>query len=176
MVAEPHAWVTVDGDGTPEEVHERIWSRVVAQRSRVDFPEKPPCAHCGKAYFHGGVNGYCEACLRFPENGVKLRDRRRCVVPGCENHTDQGDFIGDFCMPCYLYVAGRTQSTDSQAYRNELKRSEDRLRKAACRLLVSALGLGEKVENHSITDQEILNLLRPGDLDALRIGRDDESG
>ena len=25
----------------------------------------------------------------------------KCLTPGCDNHKDQGEFEGDFCIPCY---------------------------------------------------------------------------
>lgn len=25
----------------------------------------------------------------------------KCIVKGCDNHTHQGYFIGDLCVPCY---------------------------------------------------------------------------
>ena len=48
-----------------------------------------------------------------------LRGARRCAVPGCLNHSDQGVFRGDFCAPCYDYVV-KNEGRHSQAYRNEL--------------------------------------------------------
>lgn len=31
-------------------------------------------------------------------------ETRKCIVDGCQNHTDQGQFIGDLCFPCYHMV------------------------------------------------------------------------
>ena len=62
---------------------------------------------------------YCNACWERVRFGKELRYRVRCMIPGCQNYTDQGIFRGDFCAPCYNYiVTGR--GTTSQAYRNEL--------------------------------------------------------
>ena len=47
-----------------------------------------------------------------------LRGARRCAVPGCLNHSDQGVFRGDFCAPCYDYVV-KNEGRHSQAYRND---------------------------------------------------------
>jgi hypothetical protein len=31
-------------------------------------------------------------------------ERKKCIVHGCENHSDQGQFIGDLCMPCHMMI------------------------------------------------------------------------
>jgi hypothetical protein len=44
-------------------------------------------------------------------------ERKKCIVMGCENHDDEGEFVGDLCSPCYKFVtSGR--GIHSQAYRN----------------------------------------------------------
>jgi hypothetical protein len=43
--------------------------------------------------------------------------RKKCIVMGCENHADEGKFVGDLCSPCHIFVtSGR--GVHSQAYRN----------------------------------------------------------
>ena len=44
-------------------------------------------------------------------------ERKKCIVMGCENHDDEGEFVGDLCSPCHKFVtSGR--GVHSQAYRN----------------------------------------------------------
>lgn len=45
----------------------------------------------------------------------------KCVVPNCVNESDQGDFAGCVCMPCYEYLLLKS-GTHSQAYRNDIDR------------------------------------------------------
>jgi hypothetical protein len=43
-----------------------------------------------------------------------LPPRRHCIVSGCSNHTDQGEFVGELCRPCRDYlVAGEIGPTES---------------------------------------------------------------
>jgi hypothetical protein len=66
------------------------------------------------------LNGaYCVKCVvdRCPD-GPRLRGARRCLIPGCANHTDEGDFVGDLCGPCHSYLV-KNKGVHSQAYRNE---------------------------------------------------------
>ena len=28
----------------------------------------------------------------------------RCIVKGCQNHREQGGFVGDLCSPCYVML------------------------------------------------------------------------
>jgi hypothetical protein len=44
---------------------------------------------------------------------VEIYDVRECVIPGCTNKSNQGDFVGDKCSPCNM------MDKHSQAYRNE---------------------------------------------------------
>ena len=41
----------------------------------------------------------------------------KCKVKDCENHTDQGVFVGFLCMPCYTFL-NTGEGTYSQLYRN----------------------------------------------------------
>ena len=32
----------------------------------------------------------------------------KCIVAGCQNHKDEGRFVGDLCVPCYnMITTGR---------------------------------------------------------------------
>lgn len=45
----------------------------------------------------------------------------RCVVMGCQNHRDEGEFVGNMCVPCHRFVVeGVDVACTSQAYRNAL--------------------------------------------------------
>jgi len=89
---------------------------------------RPRCRHCGRSTCpkHMMNGDYCQACRQVYSDEVgggrhdnHLRGARRCAVPGCLNHSDQGVFRGDFCAPCYDYVV-KNEGRHSQAYRNEL--------------------------------------------------------
>ena len=41
----------------------------------------------------------------------------KCIVKNCQNHSDQGKFIGGLCSPCHDYLA-TGEGKYSQAYRN----------------------------------------------------------
>ena len=43
----------------------------------------------------------------------------KCLIPGCGNHSDEGNFVGEVCRPCYDYLKYK-KGKDSQAYRNYL--------------------------------------------------------
>lgn len=43
----------------------------------------------------------------------------KCIVLHCENHSQEGNFIGDLCAPCYEYIT-TGNGKHSQAYRNTL--------------------------------------------------------
>jgi len=47
----------------------------------------------------------------------------KCKIPNCRNLTEEGQFIGKLCVPCYEYIIDKKGIT-SQAYRNE-KLKED---------------------------------------------------
>lgn len=88
------------------------------------------CFNCGKRMkFRSARNGlYCSKCWRAcAEKGIPMKHSFKCVIPGCSNRTDQGDFAGNLCVPCCRYVMGETLANTSQAYRNELVKSNLRL-------------------------------------------------
>ena len=51
---------------------------------------------------------------------LRSRFRKRCIVLNCENHTNEGDFVGELCSPCHGYITKGT-GTCSQAYRNAVE-------------------------------------------------------
>jgi hypothetical protein len=63
------------------------------------------------------------------DHSYHLRGVRRCEIPGCKNHTDEGCFVGQFCSPCHNYVVGKSAGSSmnpSQAYQNELVKANFR--------------------------------------------------
>lgn len=52
----------------------------------------------------------------------KSKKHVRCIVRNCQNHTDEGRFVGPMCSPCYHFVAeGVDIAGESQAFRNALE-------------------------------------------------------
>jgi len=51
------------------------------------------------------------------EVGLKMK---KCVVRGCENHSDEGRFVGDLCSPCHEALSGDPSEMRpcTQVYRN----------------------------------------------------------
>ena len=41
----------------------------------------------------------------------------KCIVKDCENHKDQGAFVGVLCMPCHTFLT-TGEGKYSQLYRN----------------------------------------------------------
>lgn len=48
---------------------------------------------------------------------------KECQVYGCSNRTNQGDFVGSLCAPCYETVISKNilRHWNSQVYRNFIK-------------------------------------------------------
>ena len=85
------------------------------------------CQHCHKRYCTSSYDeqrpslDYCPSCWNIDTPNVKLEGTVTCIVPGCENRTDLGDFDGPLCLPCADFIRGK-KSPFSQAYRNEVAR------------------------------------------------------
>ena len=64
----------------------------------------------------------------------------KCAVKDCENHSNEGQFVGLLCLPCHRFIAG-DGGLYSQAFRN----SSDMIKQAveaereACRQACKAL-------------------------------------
>jgi hypothetical protein len=96
---------------------------------------------------------YCDACWWLV--GKRLKHSTECLIPGCKNRTDQGEFEGDLCRPCHNYVV-KGAGVHSQAYRNELV-------KANFRFLAAMKPLGREAvgsQIHVITPQLAYALMR----------------
>lgn len=80
---------------------------------------------------------------------------KQCIVPHCENTSDQGLFVGDLCSPCHQFIT--TWVPDySQAYRNHLKLDEHRNRmKLAKKFMVfeSIDGAGKTTLSKRLAEQ-----------------------
>ena len=34
----------------------------------------------------------------------ELVPHQKCIVKGCDNHSNHGEFVGDICKPCYVML------------------------------------------------------------------------
>jgi len=83
------------------------------------------CTYCGvEITFIGEHNCYQKrvaalevetARLKFALSEYRRQDK--CIVKNCKNHTHQGQFVGDMCLPCYQFIT-TGQGRYSQVYRN----------------------------------------------------------
>jgi len=66
----------------------------------------PYCLNCGLETCPQDLyNGmYCPMCKDKICSGERMSYSAECAIPGCPNRTDQGDFRGDFCAPCFRYI------------------------------------------------------------------------
>lgn len=48
----------------------------------------------------------------------------KCIVYGCDNHTNEGTFVGDMCYPChYIITTGDlSQSSENFIYKLYMKK------------------------------------------------------
>ena len=94
------------------------------------------CHHCHKRYCTSSYNEhppnmyYCPYCWTNPlaTPDLTLDGSSSCIVPGCENRTNQIQFDGHLCLPCADFIRGK-KSPFSQAYRNEVARFREWLAK-----------------------------------------------
>jgi hypothetical protein len=61
----------------------------------------------------------------------------KCKVKDCENHTDQGVFVGFLCMPCHTFLT-IGEGTYSQLYRNTVAAEREACAKVCDVFAVSA--------------------------------------
>jgi hypothetical protein len=79
----------------------------------------------------------------------------KCAVKDCENHSNEGQFVGLLCLPCHRFIAG-DGGLYSQAFRN----SSDMIKQAveaereACAKIVYGLCVSDN------NAQEIVNAIR----------------
>jgi hypothetical protein len=64
------------------------------------------------------------------------KDIIKCAVKDCENHSNEGQFVGLLCSPCHRFIAG-DGGLYSQAFRNSsdmIKQAVEAERKACKKL------------------------------------------
>lgn len=67
----------------------------------------------------------------------------KCLVHGCGNTSDQGQFVGEICSPCYEFIT-TGEGRHSSVYRNatkELQEKCDHLHKRSTELIEECRGL-----------------------------------
>ena len=69
--------------------------------------------------------------------GLHRTNRKKCIVKGCPNHSDEGRFEGEMCMPCYNmittgeYSRGNTVFHHAEHERQLLKQALRKIREVA---------------------------------------------
>ena len=53
----------------------------------------------------------------FNEFEYRIKPPAKCITKDCTNHTNEGKFVGDLCLPCWDYITNG-KGVHSQAYRN----------------------------------------------------------
>jgi hypothetical protein len=64
------------------------------------------------------------------------KDIIKCAVKDCENHSNEGQFVGLLCLPCHRFIAG-DGGLYSQAFRNSsdmIKQAVEAEREACAKL------------------------------------------
>lgn len=96
----------------------------------------------------------------------KQKKRVRCAIPGCQNHSDQGQFVGPVCGPCYHFVfEGVDNACTSQAFRNAFNFVWPKIQVHMARQLKDCLFGFEgcpaelAVATGSLADRELLSML-----------------
>jgi len=92
------------------------------------------CFNCGKRCERKTArNGlYCKKCWTRYAGRLRsgMKHSLKCEIPGCTNRTDQGNFVGGFCVPCHSYIVGKSAGSEfnsSRSYKNELVKNNLRL-------------------------------------------------
>lgn len=98
----------------------------------------------------------------------KSKKHVRCIVRNCQNHTDEGQFVGPMCGPCYHFVAeGIDRACTSQAFRNALEfvwpRIKSHLGRQAKTFFLEFEAnphqLADRLLGASLADRELANLV-----------------
>lgn len=53
---------------------------------------------------------------------------KKCLVKGCDNHSDQGTFIGDLCLPCHETITTGRINPNSLTFISEEYRQKEKLK------------------------------------------------
>ena len=81
----------------------------------------------------------------------------KCAVKDCENHSNEGQFVGLLCLPCHTFIAG-DGGLYSQAFRNSsdmIKQAVEAEREACAKIVY---GLSDCCSDNNA--QEIVNAIR----------------
>ena len=65
-----------------------------------EFDEREPGETIPEYEVQIGDNG---KNIRFVKMS-KLVPHQKCIVKGCDNHSNHGKFVGDICKPCYVML------------------------------------------------------------------------
>jgi hypothetical protein len=78
--------------------------------------------------------------------GTKIQPHERCIVYGCQNHKDEGTFVGDLCGPCHNFIVTGIGDVagSSQIYRNAVDRFTLTLSAAIKIVLLKLLDIKDK--------------------------------
>lgn len=102
----------------------------------------------------------------------KSKKHVRCIVRNCQNHTDEGQFVGAMCGPCYRFIAeGVDLACTSQAFRNALEYVWPRIKRHLGRQAKTFFlefeanphQLADRLLGASLADRELANIV-VGDL------------
>jgi hypothetical protein len=66
----------------------------------------------------------------------------KCIVKDCENHKEQGGFVGVLCMPCHRFLT-IGEGKYSQLYRNTVAAERE-----ACAELLDEMAVEDKLSNY----------------------------
>lgn len=58
----------------------------------------------------------------------------KCIVHGCQNHTHQGKFVGDLCMPCHIMLTTGRRNPSNAWFEVELAQKDAELAMLKARL------------------------------------------
>ncbi len=52
-----------------------------------------------------------------------MKKSTKCIVYGCTNHTDEGEFKNDICLPCYeMLTTGKIKPSTNFIWKLYLKK------------------------------------------------------
>jgi hypothetical protein len=52
--------------------------------------------------------------------GSTIKSSHKCIIRGCTNHKDEGNFVGDICSPCYQMITSGDSSKNSANFIHRL--------------------------------------------------------
>lgn len=76
------------------------------------------------------------------------KEHKKCLVHDCANHTDEGGFIGDLCVPCHQMVTTRNIKRETNTH--------DALVEALSDMVQNAVYDNEGILSHAQWDELFL--------------------